>query len=240
MSNAQTILVGTVVVPAFPSEYGAALTVQNSGAVTVFLGDATGMNVATGFPLSPGSTIVWDKGRPLYAVVASGTGQVTVLANSGSLNDVSAIATAIIDAGLANDIADRIALVGVPTNQGTTAGQTFTPTAYVTNSTNTSTPTRTLIAAPGAGKCIILDTVILGVSAGGALNTTLVLKDSSGATIFYLDAGDRYGDGAATFQAHSLPLPVNSAAILTLSWSATPSSQTEGIATILYAIGDAA
>jgi hypothetical protein len=115
VSNAQTLPVGTVAVPAFPSNYGEALTVANSGSVTLYLGDSTGLQVATGFPLSPGSTIGWDKGRALYAIAAvPAGGQVTLLTNGGQLNDVSALATAIIDAGLASDIASAISVQGVP------------------------------------------------------------------------------------------------------------------------------
>lgn len=198
MGNSQTVPVGPVAVAVFPSVYGSALTLYNSGSVTLFIGEAPGLSVANGFPLSPGSSIVWDEGKPVYGVSASGTGQITVLNNAGNLNDVSALANAIIDAGLASDIANQISLKGAPNNQGIRAGDTFQPQFYI-HAFAGSPGTFPLVAPPGVGKSIIMCQII-----GSAPSDRVQLIDTNGKTIYNPTAS-----GQTIFDFKSLALADN-------------------------------
>lgn len=235
MSNAQTITVGTVAVPAFPSSYGDALTVYNSGTVPLYLGDTTGLSVATGFPLSPGSTIGWDKGRALYVVAAAPGGQVTVMTNSGQVNDVSALATAIIDAGLAGDIAQAIFLKGAPTTQGIRAGDRFSPTAFASTPIFAAgTPvTQSLIPAPPVGKCLILCTAAL-FGTNGSGSGYVRITDSSNNVIFSLQPVP--GGSAMNMDLQSLALPAGTGVLA--GCQGASSTPTSGIVNVYYAIGD--
>lgn len=89
-------------------------TVYNSSTTDVLYLSDTG-NPAGAFPLNPGSTIQWDGGKPLYLSVL-GTAVVTayVMPNGGNLTDATAIASAIIAQGLAQDIAQEISISGAP------------------------------------------------------------------------------------------------------------------------------
>ena len=93
---------------------GSVQTVYNSDVVNqVFLSDWP--TPLGGFPLNPGSTLQWDSGKDLYLSVVAGVAvTVYVLPNGGQLTDASAIAGAIIAQGLAQDIADKIAIEGAP------------------------------------------------------------------------------------------------------------------------------
>lgn len=185
MGNSQTVPVGPVAVAVFPSVYGSALTLYNSGSVTLFIGEAPGLSVANGFPLSPGSSIVWDEGKPVYGVSASGTGQITVLNNAGNLNDVSALANAIIDAGLASDIANQISLKGAPTNQGMKAGDLFQPDRYqsATYTAGGAGGTAIVIGTPGTGISIILSFLYIHRQT----TITADLRDTSGQILLTLN-----------------------------------------------------
>lgn len=66
-----------------------------------------------GFELRRGCSFTQDSAETLYAYSPNGT-QVVVLDNGGQYNDVAASAQAIIDAGLATEIADRLRDGGVP------------------------------------------------------------------------------------------------------------------------------
>jgi hypothetical protein len=96
----------------FPSP----LTVYNGGTVQIQVTDDVN-GTSDGFPLSPGTSIVWDAGRPLCAFVPVGTpGQaaLTILDNSGAISNPSAIASALLVGGLAGAIASAIAVQGAP------------------------------------------------------------------------------------------------------------------------------
>lgn len=99
------------VVPVYPSGNQAALMLKNVGTVTLYLGSTAAVN-ATGYPLGVGSSIIWDAGRPLYAYAVNGL--LLVSENTGALFDAQAVASEIIAAGLAQDIADKIAIGGAP------------------------------------------------------------------------------------------------------------------------------
>lgn len=93
-----------------------AVTVYNSGSKTVFLDSQDPVsNPSAGQPLSAGSSIGWDSKQALYAITAAGeTTTITVTNNSGNIFDAGAIATQIIDQGLAQDIANAISITGAP------------------------------------------------------------------------------------------------------------------------------
>ena len=95
--------------------YPAPVTIYNSSK-TATINCAESGNMASAFPLNPGSTLVWDAGKALYLALGSGAGPVTVFLNEngGSLTDATAIASAIIQQGLADDIAAKIAISGAP------------------------------------------------------------------------------------------------------------------------------
>jgi hypothetical protein len=83
LSSAQ-IAVGTtateLTIPEADRQEGAAITITNMGAATVFLGPA-GVTTATGFPLAAAATtpLVLGSGERVYGVVAAGTVNVGVL-----------------------------------------------------------------------------------------------------------------------------------------------------------------
>lgn len=96
----------------FGSGFATPLAVRNTGTSTAYLADSTGAGVAGGVPLAPGSTIVWDARRPLYAVGAVG-GTLLVYDNGGALFDAAAVASQIIEQGLAGAVAASILATGV-------------------------------------------------------------------------------------------------------------------------------
>lgn len=121
--------------------YASPLTVYNAGLISVQVtDDANG--TATGFPLQPGSSIVWDAGRSLNAYVPTGVAGVAllvVLDNGGQISNPSAIASALLTAGLATAIGNAISITGAPplnvsdaiaTLQFATTGANFTSAIF--------------------------------------------------------------------------------------------------------------
>ena len=88
------------------------VTVKNTGTVAVYLVQAPNAGQEYGYALSPGSSVVWQAGTPLFVSGAGGT--VFITSNTGSLFDSDALATAIIRGGLADEIAQRIRVEGAP------------------------------------------------------------------------------------------------------------------------------
>lgn len=97
------------------------VTVYNSSTTDVLYLGSDG-NPLGAFPLNPGSTLQWDASKALYLSV-QGTKPVTayVLPNGGQLTDATAIATAILNQGLANQIAQAVSAQGVPPSNPHTA-----------------------------------------------------------------------------------------------------------------------
>ena len=243
MSNAQTYAISTTAVAVFPSSYGEALTVYNSGTQTVYIGDATGLTVGTGFPLSPGSVIGWDKGRALYAVAVTADGaQITLVTNGGAIFDAGAIADAILNAGLAGDIAQAIFLKGAPSTQGTRVGDRFTPTSYVSGSTfanSTNSPkSLLLIPAPPAGKCIILCGIILGATGSTGNGSYAAVTDTAGTLIVQTTVSST-GNSPLSIDMQSVPVAEGYSVYVTANFPGSTGSITAN-ANILYAIGDVA
>lgn len=90
------------------------MTIYNSSQTDMLYLSESG-NPNTSFPLNAGSTIAWDPGKPLYLSVDPGKSVVAyILPNGGNFTDATAIANAILQQGLAQDIADAIMLNGVP------------------------------------------------------------------------------------------------------------------------------
>lgn len=88
------------------------VTVKNTGTVAVYLVQAPNAGQEYGYALSPGSSVVWQAGTPLFISGTGGT--VFITSNTGSLFDSDALATAIIRGGLADEIAQRISVEGAP------------------------------------------------------------------------------------------------------------------------------
>jgi hypothetical protein len=81
---------------------------------TVYLSDTA--TTQKGFPLDPGSTLSWDAGRPLYAYLTDATkpASIVLTKNQGQYTSTKAIATALLQSGLASQIAADIQLKGAP------------------------------------------------------------------------------------------------------------------------------
>lgn len=87
-------------------------TVQNSGNSNINISEYP--NMTQSFTLTVGSTIQWDAGRALYAYSITGTGKLHIMDGGGQLTDAAAIAKQIILQGLADDIAAKLLISGVP------------------------------------------------------------------------------------------------------------------------------
>lgn len=89
------------------------VTVKNTGSSDILLGMTPTVTVDNGYPLSPGSSVIWESGRALYlAAVAGGTAFVSD--NAGNLFDADAVGASLIRQGLAQEIADSLKIGGVP------------------------------------------------------------------------------------------------------------------------------
>ena len=108
----QTVAVTSRCLPVYPAGLQPALNIKNAGPNTVYLDSQNG--VATGYPLSIGSSIVWDAGKPLYLSCAPAElATVYITDNAGSLFDASAVASQILTQGLAAQVATQILATGV-------------------------------------------------------------------------------------------------------------------------------
>lgn len=82
---------------------------------TVYLDTNRGVQSTSGMPLPPQSTKRWIAGDPCFAITSPGqTATLNVSDNAGELNNPSAVATQILNQGLAAQIAAAITLSGVP------------------------------------------------------------------------------------------------------------------------------
>ena len=106
--------IAAVTVAVYPGGFQESVTVKNSGSSVIYLSHLPKVTT-NDYPLSPGSSLVWDARKPLFAACAAGqTSTLLVLENSGNLFDASAVASQILTQGLATQIADAITLNGVP------------------------------------------------------------------------------------------------------------------------------
>lgn len=97
----------------FPDGRQGPVTLYNTGVNIVYVSES--VNATDGYPLSPGSTLVWDAGRKLFATTGqAGVGSINVTDNGGSVFDASAVAGQILSQGLAGQIAASIFESGVP------------------------------------------------------------------------------------------------------------------------------
>lgn len=136
MSVSTYVVTGTSPVQVHNDGYPETTTVYNKDtANTVYLLEYP-QGFSTGFPLGPGSTITWDKGKALYLCCdnAATTINVVVADNGGTLTDAGAIAGQIIAQGLATDIATQISLTGAPPIDVNTIIKNI---AFTTNTTST-------------------------------------------------------------------------------------------------------
>ena len=86
----------TFPIPIFPAGLQAALMLTNSDtANTVYVNDIANAN---GTAIGPGSTLTWDKGKPLYAYVLGGPVALVVLQNDGAITSPPIIAPGTITA----------------------------------------------------------------------------------------------------------------------------------------------
>lgn len=105
---------GNVPVAVAASPLPEPLTVLNMAVETVIY--LSGEPGNKGFPLSPGSTMTWDSGQRLYITCDDGSvARIGVVYNGGQIIDSRALAQQIVSAGLAEEIATKISLAGVPT-----------------------------------------------------------------------------------------------------------------------------
>lgn len=96
------------------------VTLYNPEPVTVIYVDSQNPATINSQPINPGAQLVWTQ-RECYAVCAAGeSGNLLVSENDGNLTDPNAIASAIIDQGLAQDIANAIQITTVPAGDNPT------------------------------------------------------------------------------------------------------------------------
>lgn len=99
--------------PIYPGGYQSAVNVKNTGTTTAYLDTQQG--VASGYPLSVGSSLVWDAKRPLFVSADPGAGTTVIVTdNGGALFDASAVASQILGQGLSTQIASSIFASGIP------------------------------------------------------------------------------------------------------------------------------
>jgi hypothetical protein len=97
-----------------PNRRHPAVMIANTGATTIFVNDKDPLrDPSAGQPLTAGSSLGWDADRSLYMTCPT-SGTVTITENGGTLMDAGAIASQIINQGLAQDIADAIYITGTP------------------------------------------------------------------------------------------------------------------------------
>lgn len=96
------------------------VTLYNPNATTVIYVDNQNPASTSSQPINPGAQLVWTE-QYVYAVTAPGeTGNLLINDNQGDLNDPTAIATAIIDQGLAEAIAAALQITTVPAGDNPT------------------------------------------------------------------------------------------------------------------------
>lgn len=87
------------------------VTVKNTGTNDIALGYVP--SFGAGYILAPGSSVVWSAGKPLF-ISSTATGAAFVSDNTGNLFDADAVGASLIRQGLAQEIADKLKLTGVP------------------------------------------------------------------------------------------------------------------------------
>lgn len=96
-----------------PNRKHPACIIVNTGPVVVYASDTDPVgDPSQGLPLKPGSSVPWDADLPLYMVCPT-KGMVTIVGTSGVPFDAGAIATEIIDQGLAQSIANAVEASGL-------------------------------------------------------------------------------------------------------------------------------
>lgn len=87
------------------------LTLYNlSTTETLNINDSTN---GSGFPLSPGASVSWDAGKPLYASCAT-SATLVVMDNGGTISNPATLAKLIVSSGLGQSVADAVAISGAP------------------------------------------------------------------------------------------------------------------------------
>jgi hypothetical protein len=155
----------------FPAGLQGNTLLYNAGANPLYVDSDLTVGVSS-FPISPGGSLPWDAGVPLYAVSPAGT-TMNVAPGSSTVFDPTAIATAILDQGLAQDIATSISLnpptvivqppallySGMPGGAWNPAGGT----ASVTVTPSAGTTSMDVAAPVGLNGCVI---TVMGVTTG--------------------------------------------------------------------------
>lgn len=88
-------LTATTSTAIYPAGIQQDLTVKNVGPDTIWLGSQTSVSSESGYPLGPGSSVLWLQNRALYAIGTSDTSLVLVTTNLGPQFDASAVAAQI-------------------------------------------------------------------------------------------------------------------------------------------------
>lgn len=135
-----------------------ALCVRNVGAVPVFLGTSSLVSTATGRRLSPGSSLNWSSGSPLY-VCSDTVATIDIYDSTGAEFNPQAIADSLTASGLALSIANQIKIAGSPT---------------IFTATNLGIYTNNYVYWQGAGATI---------TTSGCAFITMVTSSSDGADI---------------------------------------------------------
>lgn len=102
-----------VALPLYPGGFQGALLLYNTGPGMAYVSDTPNVSAANGWPIAKGSTITWAAGRALYAM-SDTTATLMTDDNAGSMTSAVDVADALIDSGLAADIAAQVAIQGAP------------------------------------------------------------------------------------------------------------------------------
>lgn len=130
--------------PLYPGGYQGALLLYNVGPGMAYVSDSPNVTASNGWPIAKGSTITWAAGRALYAI-SDTTATLFADENAGSMTSAVDVADALIDSGLANDIAQQVALQGAPSIDHPTVLYSKTGTVAANSSWNLGLDTSTWI-----------------------------------------------------------------------------------------------
>lgn len=230
-------------------------TLSNDGPATVYVSSKPNPDTASCLPISLGGTVIWDSGSPCYAVADIGGAVLRVNDNSGSITNPTAIANAIISQGLAQQIANAIAIkpLNVSAAQvnisGAQAGATspggFTvpdSTSYLSYTGTGSAVSQTI--TPAAGKGVSFRTFLAQFSASTYHTLTFTLYDATLAKTIYQYKASMPGTSTAvatlqyTTDLLGLGGPINSTIVVsgTLSYDSSDVNNASGTTSLLYKV----
>lgn len=104
--------------PIFPNGQQPSLLLYNpsgSTAQPIYVDSNSGVGAGASLEIHPGTSVQWNANTPLWAISPSGAQDLMISEEASNFTSAVDVANALIDSGLANDIAQQIALNGAPT-----------------------------------------------------------------------------------------------------------------------------